>query len=671
MAGGLGGGWQTNGGGGGGGGSPVTTAGGTPNHLAKFITPTSIGDSSMTDNGVNVFSAENIIFSNGLGIDVVATGGTDVLSVGVNNADTINYGYSGTTHNFIGTTINQNVTNLNIKDKLITINDGGGAASGGSSGFEIEEAGIATGYFIQNSTRNGFDFQASAITGVATLSLVNLTANRTLTVQNASGTIAYLSDITGLNAFVQNGNSFAATARLGTNDAFALEFETNNTLAATFDTSQNFGIGVVPLSKLHVGGAARFGIASSTTGSLIFQNAINANTLTIQSGITSASYSVTLPTAQGAASTFLQNDGAGVLSWTSASSVSWALNGNTVGAEKTLGTIDAFALPFITTNIERGRISSGGLWSINSATVAGTQFYVKGSGTTSATYTAQFFNSTPAVIMVLRDDIRMGVGTASPNNTIQVADLINFDNAVISTSLGFQAGNVNVGTQNVFVGYRAGLANTSGSNNTGIGFEANITNITGSDNTCVGNMAFFSGKGSDNTAIGYESQQNSNNGVSNTSVGAQSLQNIGNGSANTAIGNNSGDNCTGESNGFFGRFAGHLQTSRDNTFWFDGRPRGSAAIELTDVPFWFVHDASVANQTIRMNANVGINTTQSALLTIAAGTATAGTAPLKFTPGTLLATPEIGAMEFVDDGTTGHLYITVHVATVTTRVTIV
>lgn len=33
-------------------------------------------------------------------------------------------------------------------------------------------------------------------------------------------------------------------------------------------------------------------------------------------------------------------------------------------------------------------------------------------------------------------------------------------------------------------------------------------------------------------------------------------------------------------------------------------------------------------------------------VTIRAGTATAGTAPLKFTSGTLLATPEVGAVEF-------------------------
>jgi len=48
-------------------------------------------------------------------------------------------------------------------------------------------------------------------------------------------------------------------------------------------------------------------------------------------------------------------------------------------------------------------------------------------------------------------------------------------------------------------------------------------------------------------------------------------------------------------------------------------------------------------------------TQPTARLHIAAGSATAGTAPLKFTSGTLLTTPENGAIEF--DGS--ELYITI------------
>jgi hypothetical protein len=76
--------------------------------------------------------------------------------------------------------------------------------------------------------------------------------------------------------------------------------------------------------------------------------------------------------------------------------------------------------------------------------------------------------------------------------------------------------------------------------------------------------------------------------------------------------------------------------------------------------------------TIASGGNVGIGeTTPTAVLHLKAGTATAGTAPIKLTAGTLLSTPELGALEYVDDGTTGHLYFTLKIATVTTRVLII
>lgn len=79
-----------------------------------------------------------------------------------------------------------------------------------------------------------------------------------------------------------------------------------------------------------------------------------------------------------------------------------------------------------------------------------------------------------------------------------------------------------------------------------------------------------------------------------------------------------------------------------------------------------------AIQVIGSTGNVGIGVTSpTAKLHLAAGTTAASSAPLKFTPGDLLTTPEVGAMEFTDDGTDGHLYITVNVAGTPTRVQIV
>jgi trimeric autotransporter adhesin len=101
-----------------------------------------------------------------------------------------------------------------------------------------------------------------------------------------------------------------------------------NNYAAIFN-SGNVGIGTInPASSLHVNGVARFGLASTTNGSQIWNNSANINTVTINSGATTASYALTLPLTQGAPASFLQNNGAGVLTWGAPAGL---LSGGTVG----------------------------------------------------------------------------------------------------------------------------------------------------------------------------------------------------------------------------------------------------------------------------------------------------------------------------------------------------
>jgi hypothetical protein len=69
--------------------------------------------------------------------------------------------------------------------------------------------------------------------------------------------------------------------------------------------------GAVTALDLTVG----LGSGSGADGNIVFANTTNANTLTIQSGVTAATHALTLPLAQGSANTFLCNNGAGVLSW--------------------------------------------------------------------------------------------------------------------------------------------------------------------------------------------------------------------------------------------------------------------------------------------------------------------------------------------------------------------
>lgn len=64
-----------------------------------------------------------------------------------------------------GTLTSIDTTNTTIQDKLITLNKGGGVASGADSGIEFEEDGIITGYFKVNGNRDGFLMQAPGVAG--------------------------------------------------------------------------------------------------------------------------------------------------------------------------------------------------------------------------------------------------------------------------------------------------------------------------------------------------------------------------------------------------------------------------------------------------------------------------------------------------------------------------
>lgn len=83
----------------------------------------------------------------------------------------------------------------------------------------------------------------------------------------------------------------------------------------------NVGIGTTtPTQKLQVNGSALLGSLGNTTGTLLFANSSNAFTTTLQSSTTQASsLTFTLPNTSGSSGQVLQTDGAGVMSWITAS----------------------------------------------------------------------------------------------------------------------------------------------------------------------------------------------------------------------------------------------------------------------------------------------------------------------------------------------------------------
>lgn len=125
-----------------------------------------------------------------------------------------------------------------------------------------------------------------------------------------------------------------------------------------------------------------------------------------------------------------------------------------------------------------------------------------------------------------------------------------------------------------------------------------------------------------------------------------------------------------------GRFSG-MYFSRSGTlvsqFFYDNTANLTAFTSVVaNASLGFSAGATgFGNQlTILASGNVGIGTTvttPTAVLHLKAGTAAASTAPIKLTAGTALTVVELGAIEYVDDGTTGHFFGTVNVAGVPTR----
>ncbi|MFA6973504.1 MAG: hypothetical protein WC238_02065 [Parcubacteria group bacterium] len=170
-------------------------------------------------------------------------------------------------------------------------------------------------------------------------------------------------------------------------------------------------------------------------------------------------------------------------------------------------------------------------------------------GVTNATPTSQ--------ILSLGGGGNVGIGTTSPNNLLQVAGLINFSNAAFGTFLGYNAGSVNTGAQNTFVGYQSGINNTTGSSNTIMGFNAGYYGQGSVGNTLIGVQAGRNNTGQGNTFVGLEAGDGNTSGGGNTFIGANAGELNTVGYYNTMQGGEAGYyKQTGNNNVFLGYRAG-------------------------------------------------------------------------------------------------------------------
>ena len=146
-------------------------------------------------------------------------------------------------------------------------------------------------------------------------------------------------------------------------------------------------------------------------------------------------------------------------------------------------------------------------------------------------------------------DASLGVYTPGNNTTgggITLNDIKGIEADEGVTILGYNAGKVNTGYSNSFIGASAGYSNTTGYYNSLIGASAGYSNTTGYYNSLIGVSAGYS-----NTTGYYNSLIGASAGYSNTT-----------GYYNSFIGMNAGySNTTGYSNSFIGASAGYSNTT--------------------------------------------------------------------------------------------------------------
>jgi trimeric autotransporter adhesin len=134
----------------------------------------------------------------------------------------------------------------------------------------------------------------------------------------------------------------------------------------------------------------------------------------------------------------------------------------------------------------------------------------------------------------------------------QNAGRIENDEFIANTFLGYQSGDINIGTRNSGFGFETLKLNSTGSRNTALGTYSLTSNTVGKSNTAGGFYALGSNtSGDNNCAFGVLALQGNTTGFLNTSVGSSSMIQNSTGAYNSAFGafcltsNTIGSNNTG------------------------------------------------------------------------------------------------------------------------------
>lgn len=283
---------------------------------------------------------------------------------------------------------------------------------------------------------------------------------------------------------------------------------------------------------------------------------------------------------------------------------------------------------------------------INRAPVAGSVLSVQSNGTTSATFIADFYNSTPTAMVRFRSDGYISAGLANGSMTIGlsagfVSTLGSNTFVGVSAGAGITTGIENtafghqamtsvtsaidncafgygalrsmttgaIGRNNAF-GVDALFTNAGGQFNNAFGWSALKLNVTGNQCSAFGNSALSASTADFNDAFGSGTLLLNTSGTENAAFGFSALRSNITGTNNVSIGGESGFTSTGSRNIFIGNNAGFWETGSE-TVIIDNRRRSDEATARTQVLIYGKTSTAApvtSNQFIRFNANVGILT---------------------------------------------------------------
>ncbi len=406
------------------------------------------------------------------------------------------------------------------------------------------------------------------------------------------GTISVIDSTTGTLTVDRGGTGLtSATAGYTLIGSTASALQATSTLFVS--SAGNVGIGTTTPASLLTVGSSGAGFQVGTSG-IVTAGTWNGNVITTTYGGTGLSSYTAGDILYYSAGTLLSKVGIGVANkylTSSGSAPAWStytisLAGNLTTAS-TFTTAGAFALTLTTTAITNATLPAGTVTLMsNPMTTAGDIIY-GGTGGTPTRYgigagntvltssgsapqwstniavgalptggnwdiTTDLTIETPTLFIGAIGGSypgRVGIGTTTPNNTIQVKNLINFNDSIYGTFLGYQAGAGTTGSYNTALGYQALYSNTTGGYNTALGSYALYTN-TGTGNIALGYSALYSNTVSLNMALGVSAGSNNTSGTPNTYIGYAAGYYNQTGVNNTIIGYNAGGYGAGAVNSF-------------------------------------------------------------------------------------------------------------------------